>query len=53
MKNTLGEKKQRMEAAGLRAGILEGYQDAIAGRTTEFSGDLKKDMARFKKCKKK
>jgi antitoxin ParD1/3/4 len=51
MRDVLREKKQRMDAADLRAGILEGYQDAIAGRTTEFSGDLKKDMARFKKRK--
>ena len=51
MRDVLREKKQRMEAADLRAGILEGYQDAIAGRSTEFSGDLKKDMARFKKRK--
>jgi antitoxin ParD1/3/4 len=51
MRDVLREKKQRMEAADLRAGILEGYQDALAGRTTEFSGDLKKDMAQFKKRK--
>lgn len=49
MRDVLREKKQRMEAAALRAGILEGYQDAIAGRTTTFSGNLKNDMARFKK----
>lgn len=49
MRDVLREKKQRMEAADLRAGIIEGYQDAIAGRTTAFSGNLKKDMARFKK----
>ncbi len=49
MRDVLREKKQRMEAAALRAGILEGYQDAIAGRTTTFSGNLKNDMAQFKK----
>jgi hypothetical protein len=49
MRDVLREKKQRMEAAALRAGILEGYQDAIAGRTTAFSGNLKEDMAQFKK----
>ncbi len=47
--DVLREKKQRREAAELRAGILAGYQDAIAGRTTRFSGNLKDDMARFKK----
>lgn len=49
MRDVLREKKQRMEAAALRASILEGYQDAIAGRTTTFSGNLTNDMARFKK----
>jgi len=49
MRDALREKKQRLEADELRSGILEGYQDAIAGRTTTFSGNLKEDMARFKK----
>ena len=49
MRDVLREKKLRMEADELRSGILEGYQDAIAGRTTEFSGNLKADMAKFKK----
>jgi antitoxin ParD1/3/4 len=52
MRDVLREKKLRMEAAELRSGILEGYQDAIAGRTTEFSGHLKADMAKFKKLNK-
>ena len=39
----------RLEAAELRAGILEGYQDAIAGRATPFSGNLKADMVQFRK----
>ena len=49
MRDVLREKKERLEAAELRAGILEGYQDAISGRTTRFSGNLKADMAQFKK----
>ena len=49
MRDVLRGKKQRLEASKLRAGILEGYQDAIAGRTTPFSGNLKDDMARFRK----
>ncbi|WP_447970957.1 ribbon-helix-helix domain-containing protein [Nitrospira sp. M1] len=48
MRDVLREKKERLEAAEIRAGILEGYQDAIAGRTTKFSGDFKADMAQFK-----
>ena len=49
MRDVLREKKQSLEADELRIGILEGYQDAIAGRTTKFSGNLKEDMAKFKK----
>ena len=49
MRDVLREKKERLEADELRAGLLEGYQDAIAGRTTAFSGNLKSDMAQFKK----
>jgi len=47
--DVLREKKQRLEADELRVGILEGYQDAIANRTTKFLGNLKEDMAKFKK----
>ena len=38
MRDVLREKKERLEAAELRAGILEGYQDSIAGRTRCSSG---------------
>lgn len=37
--------RQRMlevEAAQARAAILEGYRDAIQGRTVEFAGNLRK-----------
>ncbi|MEX0791996.1 MAG: hypothetical protein WD045_02595 [Pirellulaceae bacterium] len=37
----LRQKKQQIEAAGLRTAILEGYQDAIQGRTVPFEGDLR------------
>ena len=36
------------EAESLRASIIEGYQDAIHGRTTKFSGDLRKDLRAFR-----
>ncbi len=49
MRDVLREKKERLEADALRAGLLEGYQDAITGRTRTFSGNLKADMAQFKK----
>ena len=38
----LREKKERLEAARIRDGILEGYQDAIAGRVVEYRGDLRR-----------
>ena len=49
MRHVLREKKERIEADELRTGLLEGYQDAIAGRTTTFSGNLRADMAQFRK----
>jgi antitoxin ParD1/3/4 len=39
--------RDRKEASKLRNAIIEGYQDAIHGRTIEFSGDLKADLAAF------
>ena len=40
VRDLLREKKNRKEAAAARDAILEGYQDAIAGRTVAFKGDL-------------
>jgi len=34
--------KLEQEAAEVRDAILEGYQDAIAGRTVAFRGDLRR-----------
>jgi len=44
LRDILREKKERQEAAALRDGILEGYQDLIAGRTVEFKGDLRASL---------
>lgn len=44
LRDILREKKQRLEAAKLRDAILEGFQDAVSGRSTRFSGDLRADM---------
>lgn len=41
VRDVLRRHKAQQEAAELRDAILEGYQDAIAGRTVEFDGDLK------------
>jgi antitoxin ParD1/3/4 len=37
----LREKKERLEAAKIRDAILEGYQDALNGRTVEYRGNLR------------
>jgi ribosome modulation factor len=37
----LRQRKLQLEAAQTRDAILEGYQDAIAGRTVEFDGNLR------------
>ena len=35
------EKKERQDAAALRRGILEGYDDVLQGRTRPYTGDLR------------
>lgn len=40
LRDVLREKKLKMEAAEMRAAIIEGYEDVIAGRVVEFNGDL-------------
>jgi Arc/MetJ-type ribon-helix-helix transcriptional regulator len=42
VRQVLREKKERLEAARIRDGILEGYQDAVAGRVVEYRGDLRR-----------
>ena len=41
VRNVLREHKARQEAAQMRDGILEGFQDVLAGRVVEFNGRLK------------
>ena len=48
VRDLLREKKSRQEASAARDSILEGYQDAIAGRTVTFKGDLKSLLKRQK-----
>ena len=45
LRDVLREKKERMEAAELRDGIVEGYRDLIEGRVVEFKGNLRQAMA--------
>jgi antitoxin ParD1/3/4 len=42
VRDVLRRHKLQQEAADVRSAIIEGYQDAIAGRTVPFNGDLKK-----------
>jgi len=48
VRDLLRQQKQRQEAAAARDAILDGYQDAIAGRTHAFKGDLKSLLAKVK-----
>lgn len=42
VRNVLCEKMERFESAQIRDAILDGYQDAIQGRTVPYRGDLRK-----------
>lgn len=41
VRDVLREKKERLEAAQIRDAILDGYQDAIQGRTVPYQGNLR------------
>jgi len=41
VRDLLRQKKLQIEAAKVREAILEGYQDAIAGRTVKYEGNLR------------
>lgn len=41
VRDLLRQKKLQMDAAEARRAIVEGYQDALNGRTTPFEGDLR------------
>lgn len=41
VRDLLRRHKLQQEAAQVRDAIIEGYEDAIAGRTVAFQGDLK------------
>lgn len=44
VRDVLREKKERLEAATIREAILDGYQDAIHGRTVTYRGNLRECM---------
>jgi hypothetical protein len=41
VRQVLREKKERLESARIRDAILDGYQDAIQGRTVPYRGNLR------------
>ncbi len=41
VRDLLRQRKLQTEAAKVRDAIVEGYQDAIAGRTVPFNGSLR------------
>jgi antitoxin ParD1/3/4 len=44
VRHVLREKKERIEAAQIRDAILDGYQDALQGRTVAYQGNLRQLM---------
>ena len=49
VRHLLREKKERQDAEAARSAILDGYQDAIAGRTVSFQGDLSSLLRKARK----
>ncbi len=49
VRDLLRQRKLQQEAQAIREGILAGYQDAIAGRTVEFKGDLQSLLKKTKR----
>lgn len=49
VRHLLREKKERQDAEAARNAILDGYQDAIAGRTVAFKGDLNSLLRKARK----
>ncbi|MFT6732942.1 MAG: antitoxin ParD1/3/4 [Polaribacter sp.] len=43
------ERKEKMDAADLRNGVLEGFQDAINGKLVEFNGGVRDAILELKK----
>lgn len=47
----LREKKDAIDAAKIRDGIIRGYHDMIDGRTIPYSGSAKADHAAFREMR--
>ena len=48
VRDLLRQQKVRQEAAAARDAILDGYEDAVAGRTVRFKGDLRSLLKKVK-----
>ena len=48
VRDLLRQKKLQLEEERVRAAIIEGYEDAIAGRTVPYTGNLREAMKRMK-----
>jgi antitoxin ParD1/3/4 len=46
VRSLIRDYKSQQEAQAVREAILEGYQDALAGRTLEYNGDLRSLLER-------
>lgn len=49
VRDILRQRKLEMEAEKIRGSILAGYEDALAGRTYEYDGDLQAMMKKAQK----
>ena len=49
VRDLLRQKKIKQEAAEAREGILEGFQDIVAGRTTEYTGNLQEMLKKARR----
>jgi antitoxin ParD1/3/4 len=49
VRDLLRQRKLQIESAAARDGILAGYQDAVAGRTVAFEGNLRSLLKRAEK----
>ena len=48
VRDLLRQQKVRQEAAAARDAILEGYEDAVAGRTATYQGNLRSLLKKVK-----
>ena len=48
VRDLLRQQKARKDAAAIRDAIIEGYEDAIAGRVVEYDGNLHEILNRAK-----